>query len=386
MARRSEDHGEKGRFSRTLGLFSLLMFPSPGGAHPSAEVLFGGRYAVDGALPWGGLVSYYRASSEGTPLMLSVIPMEVTRSPAAEADFARLAHGLGSIRSHAVPRILDAGVIDGVPYLAFTDTRGTLLSDVLRDRHLSSHAVLRLAADVLDALRAAHAQGVVHGDLTPNNIVVVRGPDGRLGARVIGLGAIPLIRAHPEASAHPATTGSGKHAVAYMAPELFGGGLPQPSADVYSAGALIHHMVTGSPPVGWETGEGFEDVPELPDVIRRAMAKRPHERYPSAETMLAALEWIEVESAKHDPSTRRAGSSRPAGTILSTSGARPIPIEPIVVEEINPDTRRRWRQVFLLLLLLAALGFSGYWWRSQGQPETSSVPEGRVGTSAEHAQ
>jgi len=378
------------------------MFPSPGGAHPPPEELFAGRYSVDGALPWGGPVPYYRGSSEGTPLILSILPMDVSRSTRAEAAFAQLAYALGAVRSRAAPRVLDAGVIDGVPYLAFQDTRGTLLSDLLRDRPLSSLTVLRIATDVLDALDAGHTQGLVHGDLTPQNIIVTRERNGRLGARVIGTGAVPLLRANPDAVPQATHTGSGKHAVAYMAPELFAGGAFDASADLYSVGALLHHLVIGAPPIGWETEEGFDDVPGLPDVIRRAMARRPHDRYPDATAMRTALEWIEIESAKKNPRTQdiapwmetshigsipvpslasslppaHASSSHPAGKILSTSGARPIPVEPIVIEELDPDADRRWLQIALLLVLLGALAFSGYWWKAQARPFENPAPLG----------
>jgi serine/threonine protein kinase len=387
------------------------MFPSPGGAHPPLDELFAGRYAVDGALPWGGLVSYYRASSEGTPLILSVMPMDVSRSTRAEAAFSHLAHKLGATRSRAVPRVLDAGVIDGVPYLAFQDVRGTLLSDILRDRPLGSLDVLRLATDVLDALGAAHAQALVHGDLTPQNIIVTRERNGRLCARVIGTGILPLLRANPEASAHAAHTGSGKHAVAYMAPELFGAEAFDASVDLYSAGALIHHMVIGSPPVGWEADKGFEDVPGLPDVIKRAMASRPHDRYPDAASMRSALEWIEIESAKQSPHTQdiapwmetshigsipvaslastfppaQGRSSHPAGKILSTSGARPIPIEPVVIQELDPDRNRNWQLAALLLILLGTLVFSGYWWKAQTSPNEAMSPSS-LDTNAQHGE
>jgi serine/threonine protein kinase len=383
------------------------MFPSPGGAHPPPEELFAGRYAVDGALPWGGLVSYYRASSEGTPLILCVLPMDVSRSTHAEAAFSHLVHGLGAIRSRAVPRVLDAGVIDGVPYLAFQDTRGTLLSDILRDRPLNSLTALRLAADVLDALGAAHAEALVHGDLTPQNIIVTRERDRRLSARVIGIGLLPLLRANPEASAHAAHTGSGKHAIAYMAPELFGGGNTDASIDLYAAGALLHHMVTGSAPVGWENNEGFDDVPSLPDVIGRAMARQPHNRYPDAAAMRGALEWLEVESAKQNlhtqdiapwmetshigsiPVAALASSVPPArvtaihgaGKVLSTSGARPIPIPPTVIEEL--DSNRSWVQIALLLALLGTLVFSGYWWTAQTAP-AETTPSFVVDPNAQH--
>ena len=214
-----------------MGLFFASMFPTPGGAHPPPEKLFAGRYEVDGSLPWGGLISYFRGSSEGTPLILCVLPMDVSGSGRAEAAFAHLAHGLGLIRARAIPRVLDAGVIEGVPYLAFQDTRGTLLADVLRDRSLSSIQVLQLAGDVLDALEAAHDRGLVHGDLTPQNVLVARSKDGKLCARVIGMGAVPLLRGHPGASAHATHTGSGEHAVSYMAPELVGGATFEPLAD-----------------------------------------------------------------------------------------------------------------------------------------------------------
>lgn len=377
------------------------MFPSHGGAHTRPEELFAGRYAVDGPLPWGGLITYYRASTEETPLILSVLPMDISGSGRAQADFAELAQRLGSAQSPAIPRILDAGVIDGVPYLAFQDTRGVLLADLLRERALSSLEVLKLAADVLGALEAGHSQGLVHGDLTPQNIIVARGRDGRVAARVIGMGALPLLRGNPDASAHSTHTGSGKHAISYMAPELFGGGAFEPQADLYSMGALLHHMVIGSPPVGWESGEGFDDMPALPDVIRRAMNKRPLNRYPSAASMRTALEWIDVESANRNPQTQdiapwmessRIGStpvaalssSRPpahpssthrAGKVLSKSGARPIPIAPVIVEELDSN-ERHWLRLALLLTLLGTLVFSGYWYRAQTNPAEPPVPLG----------
>jgi serine/threonine-protein kinase len=375
------------------------MFPSGGGRHVSPDELFAGRYAVDGALPWGGLASYYRASAEGTSLILCVLPMSLRDSRSAEAAFSRFAHALGSIRSRALPRLLDSGAIDGVPYLAFQDTRGTLLTDILRDRRLSSLAVLRLAMNVLDALDAGHEHGLAHGDLNPQNIVVGREPDGRLRARVMGMGLLPLLRAHPDASAHRAHTGSGKHAIAYMAPELLGNSSFNACTDLYSVGALLHHMVIGSPPVGWETDQGFEDVPGLPDVIRRAMDKRPQNRYPSAAAMRMALEWMEIESAKKNPQTQDIApwmetsyigsvpvasiasevppahltSSQPVGKVLSTSGPG---IEPIVIEEVDTSSRLHWLRIALLLVLLGTLVYSGYWYKAQTAPPDPPIPLG----------
>jgi hypothetical protein len=76
-------------------------------------------------------------------------------------------------------------------------------------------------------------------------------------------------------------------------------------------------------------------------------------------------------------------SSHPAGKVLSTSGARPIPIEPIVIEEL--DTNRRWLQITLLLILLGTLVFSGYWWRAQTTPN-DATPRPSLNPSAQHGE
>jgi len=153
--------------------------------------------------------------------------------------------------------------------------------------------------------------------------------------------------------------------------------------------------------VGWEAGDGFDDLPGLPDVIKRAMAKHPRNRYPDAAAMRAALEWIDAESAKQNPQTQdiapwmetsyigsipvpalassspppQASQSLPPGKVVSISSGRPLPSEPIVVEDLHGQQNRRWRQIALLLLLLGSLVSSGYWWKAQLDPgRNTAVP------------
>ena len=78
-------------------------------------------------------------------------------------------------------------------------------------------------------------------------------------------------------------------------------------------------------------------------------------------------------------------SSHPAGKILSTSGLRPIPVEPIVIEEIDPSNKRRWVQVILLSILLGTLVLSSYWYGVQQRSGEPSAPRG-LDPSAEHAE
>lgn len=338
------------------------MFPSAGGSELRPEALFGGRYAVDGALPWGGPVTYYRASADGTPVILCVFPMDVSRSLPAEAAFAHLAHQLGSTGSNALPRVLDAAVIDGVPYVAFEDLRGSLLSDMLPKRPLGPTEVLQLADDVLDALQAGHTLGLVHGDLTPHNVIVSRDRSGRLRARVIGMGALPLLRRYPDTSPHGSHKGSGQFAIAYAAPERIGDGPIDVSSDLYAVGALLHHMLTGVPPVGWESDEDFDNLPRLRDVIRHAMGRRPSDRYSSAAAMRRALDWIQPDSSER---LRLPHSSHPPGKVLTASGARPIPVAPVVVDEIHEETSLHRLRLGLLIVLLGTLVLYGQWRASE---------------------
>jgi hypothetical protein len=116
--------------------------------------------------------------------------------------------------------------------------------------------------------------------------------------------------------------------------------------------------------------------------------------------MRAALDWLEVESAKQNPQTQDiapwmetsnigsipvpslnsplpptlATSSHPPGKILSSSGARPIPIKPVQVEDIRYDRMLRWRQIALLSILFGSLLFAGYWWDSRRSTNDTTLP------------
>jgi serine/threonine protein kinase len=252
----------------------------------------------------------------------------------------------------------------------------------------------------------SHAAGLVHGDLTPHNVVVTRDSRGRLHARLLGIGAMSLLRAHPGTSAHATHKGSGKFAISYMAPESLGD-RPTASSDLYAIGTLIHHMLLGSPPVGWEGAEAFEDLPAMMEVVERARHARPNERYESAAAMRAALDWVEVESSKRNPHTQDiapwmetsyvgsipvpvlASSFPPAqrsslhapGTVLSGPPVAEAP-RPTAPPGNRPRRDRRWLQLALLLCLLGTLVLFGSWHNAQSSDALGSFPESRSTESA----
>ena len=130
------------------------------------------------------------------------------------------------------------------------------------------------------------------------------------------------------------------------------------------------------------------------------MAKHPRQRYPDGAAMRAALDWIEVESAKQNPQTQDIApwmetshigsipvpalasslppaivtSSHPPGKVLRISAARPVPADPVLIERRSSGSNRRWVQITLLLMLLGSLVSSGFWWKAQLSPDNVTAP------------
>ncbi|MBC7171764.1 MAG: hypothetical protein H5U40_05025, partial [Polyangiaceae bacterium] len=134
----------------------------------------------------------------------------------------------------------------------------------------------------------------------PENVIVDDEQDPA-GVMLLGLGIYPLVY---ESRLRANTRVSGMLGYAYQAPELLSGSAPTQSTDLYALGALIHHMVSGRPPEGFETAEAYHDAPQLLDVVRRAMSRDPKRRYDNASNMRAALDWVEVESERMNAHTQ----------------------------------------------------------------------------------
>jgi serine/threonine-protein kinase len=164
---------------------------------------------------------------------------------------------------------------------------------------------LRVGEALLDALAVCHRRGMVHGELCPENVLVDERDDGDDEPPVVtllGVGLLPMTL-EARARVHARSSGPAPANSAYKAPELLGGAHPTPAADQYALGALLHHMVSGRPPEGFETADAYADVPALVDVVRRAMSRDPARRYENASAMRAALDWVEIESEKMNAHT-----------------------------------------------------------------------------------
>ena len=227
--------------------------------------------------------------------------MNQAAQASAGYDWRREARSVSRLtHPHIVP-VFEADLFEGRPFLVFEYAVGDTLAEQLRrDGAMAPRAAVAMMLGVLEGLQAAHAAGVVHRDLKPSNVLVEA--DGR--ARVMDFGIAGLI--------HEADGGDGMivGTPGYISPEAARGDPPSPAMDVFSAGVLLIEMLTGErllretdarralqrvvnedlqlPP---QLGAAVDDV--LRAVLRRAIARDPMQRFPTAGALHAALsQWI----------------------------------------------------------------------------------------------
>ncbi len=245
--------------------------------------LFADKFDVVEELEWNGLALLYRATRKtGEPLAIAVLPIDTESSPDSVATFKSKAAELQLLVEPGIVRVTGHGVQYGVPYLELEYADATTLAEELLDGPLDRDQALMLTSELLDILGRAHAGGHFHWDLTPSNILLAPGMDGQEHASVIGFGIQQLIRATFEpGKTVPTGRGSGPKAKRYLAPELQDAGTkPDARADVYGAAAVLHHMLTGSPP----GPESPAPPADLAKPLAQAMSADPSARPADAAT------------------------------------------------------------------------------------------------------
>ena len=275
------------------GRSAPVVLPAPG-------ALFMGRYLVDREIGRGGFGAVWLATH--TKLGRKVVIKQLQPGWAADEKaverFRREARLLAKLDHPHVVKVYDAEEMQGQAFIVMEYVEGGTLGE-LRPKPVALPALARIGAELLDALSAIHAAGVVHGDLKPDNVL---------------LAADRTVRVADFGIARPAETGA-MRTMAYgvgepvgtplfMAPEQLEGAAPMPASDLYAAAAVVHHVATGRllftpAPMDIESarlahargapdaGEGILH-PALVAWIRRGLARDPRDRFASADEMLEA--------------------------------------------------------------------------------------------------
>jgi len=202
-------------------------------------------------------------------------------SPRVEPDglarrlLERETRTLGSAPSTHIQSVLDSGTENGRPYVVLEALDGPTIAEIVAGGALPRERAARLVLQTLDAMQALHRRNIVIRGLSPENIVVVEKRDGEI-VKLRGLDRAEFLDAEP--SLHPIPFPP------YVAPEIRRGEDGRdPRVDVYSAGVLFRHLVTGRP----QNAEITDDLAAR--AILRATSDDPDERFPSAEVCMQAV-------------------------------------------------------------------------------------------------
>ena len=269
-----------------------------------------GDYVVERHVGAGAMGDVYagRHPVIGKRVAIKVIKRALAGRADSAERFLREARAVNQVDHPNVVDVFALGRLDdGRLYLVMDLLDGESLRDRLRAGAVAPDAALAILGQVADALDAAHARGVVHRDLKPDNIVVT-GPAARPTAHVLDFGIAKLLADAGGERAVETLTGQGAWlgTPAYMAPEQWSADGATAASDRYALGIVAYELLTGQVPfrattlpammeqhfraaVPSVTATGAALSPALDRVFERALAKEPAARYPTAAALIAEL-------------------------------------------------------------------------------------------------
>jgi serine/threonine protein kinase len=261
-----------------------------------------GTYEVVGVIGWGGMGVVLKAfdAALNRYVAIKVLAPHLANSGAARKRFSREAQAAAAVVHDNVMEIYGVAEARGLSYLVMPYVRGPSLQRRLDDNGpLALAEILRIGMQAAAGLAAAHAQGLVHRDVKPANILLA---DGVERVKLTDFG---LARAVDDASL--TRTGVIAGTPQYMSPEQARGESVDPRSDLFSLGSVLYAMCTGRAPFRAETSYGVlrritdeeprpicEINPEIPEwlcwIVAKLMAKRPADRFRSAREVAELLE------------------------------------------------------------------------------------------------
>jgi len=206
-----------------------------------------GRYAVTARIAHGGMATVYQATDTrlDRQVALKVMHAELARDEEFVRRFIGEAKSVARLSHQNVVAVFDQGADGPFLYLAMEYVSGRTLKELLRDSgRFSPASALEIMTGVLDGLAAAHASGIVHRDVKPENVLLTA--DGRIKVADFGLARAQSAAGHTRAGLLIGT-------VAYVPPEQVTGGTTGPGGDVYSAGVMLFELLTGRLPFTGDT-------------------------------------------------------------------------------------------------------------------------------------
>ena len=283
---------------------------------PKVGDILDSRYRITGLLGTGGMGSVYRAEhvTIRRPVAIKVLHPNFADDPDYAKRFEREAFVTGRTDHPNCVTVSDFGpLVGGGFYLVMELVDGVLLADVLDDvERMPPRRALHIIRHVLRGLGHAHQNGIVHRDVKPANVILVKQDTDDDFAKILDFGIAKLVdaaAAHDPANNQLTRVGTTVGTPTYVAPEQAVGGVVDPRSDLYSCSIMLYEMIAGRPPFQDEDtvrvlakhlsapvpamAELVPDVvvsPAVEEVIRKGLSKDKAERYPSAAAYIAAID------------------------------------------------------------------------------------------------
>jgi hypothetical protein len=287
-----------------------VRIPLQAGRLPRVEVqqhVLGGRYTLLNELGRGGTAVVWRARDEvlGRSVAVKVLAGRYAGDPQFRARIRDEARAAATLSHPHIAQVYDFGESDEdgrlVPYVVMELIHGVTLQQRMRAGLLPPGLVFRICGQVAGALAAAHADGLVHRDIKPGNVMVTQD-----GAKVVDFG---LAAVAGPADPEDALFGT----PAYLAPERLTGGPVEPASDVYALGVLMYRLLAGESPWAVDSTTQMlsahvyvepaplprlgEVPPQVTDLVNRSLRKDPGDR-PTAAEMAETLDRAAAEAAE----------------------------------------------------------------------------------------
>ena len=342
------------------------------------------RYEFLEPIGTGGMAVVWRARDRtlGRPVAIKRLLPHLASDPSAAQRFRREARAAAALTHPGIVTVYDTGEDDQGPYIVLELVEGRTLADRLREGPVDPSEAAGIVASVADALDHAHAQGVIHRDVKPSNLIL--DGDGRI--RLTDFGIAMTLEDPTTVTSPDAIVGT----ISYLAPEIIDGGGASPASDIYSLAAVTYEMLTGTPPYRAEqigtlleairAGDTvpMEGVPAgMADTVRLAMSTDPADRPESAGVFAMGI--VADTTLRIEPPTTllapisQAGSEEP--TVVMTPG-QPVPGSneiPGATESAqarlsrNGKSGRRWS----MLLGVSMIGVALFIWAAMAREPTT---------------
>jgi serine/threonine-protein kinase len=289
----------------------------------------------------------------------------------ARERFLREARSAGKLLHPGIVTLFDAGEVGTVLYLAMEYVEGETLDNFCRpDRILPLSAVVEMMAGAAEALGYAHETGIIHRDIKPANLM-------RMAETNVKIMDFGLARG---AEANLTQEGSLLGTPSYMAPEQIRGQAIDGRSDLFSLGVVLYELLTGQKPFAGDSVSSViyrivnEDpadpttvhervTPELAEFLRRALAKRPEDRFQSGAEFAASLRDVASRMTTSEQTQPVASAARPA---TASRAKKPLAEREIPAAESEPPSRSS-AMPFVLGIVFVIVGLAGgaYYFREE---------------------